>query len=64
MEEMRNQASRNKFGELEEINELEYKQQVTDAPADVYVVVFLYKPSIPKCQILEKHLRVMADKFK
>ena len=34
---------RNKFGSLIEISQVDYKQEVTNAPADLYVVVFLYK---------------------
>jgi hypothetical protein len=45
LEEMKEKAAKSKFGEIVEINEPEYKREVTEAPEDTFVVVFLYKPS-------------------
>lgn len=42
--EMKQQAARERFGGLSTISEPEYKQEVTDAPKDLWVVVFLNKP--------------------
>jgi len=64
MEEMRNQASREKFGSLMSISEPEYKTVVTDAPPEEWVVVFLTKPGIKGCDHMEATLRILAKKFK
>jgi len=64
IEEMKQQALKNRFGELISISEPEYKDAVTEASNDFYVVVFLFKSGIPYCQLLEQKLRPIASKFK
>eukprot|EP01116_Phalansterium_solitarium_P011059 TRINITY_DN26669_c0_g1_i1.p1 TRINITY_DN26669_c0_g1~~TRINITY_DN26669_c0_g1_i1.p1 ORF type:complete len:240 (+),score=79.37 TRINITY_DN26669_c0_g1_i1:142-861(+) len=61
--EMQALAAKNKFGELIHINETEYKKEVSEADPELFVVVFLFKPSMPACQLMEKHLRTVAAKF-
>eukprot|EP01112_Ceratiomyxa_fruticulosa_P010124 TRINITY_DN2671_c0_g3_i1.p1 TRINITY_DN2671_c0_g3~~TRINITY_DN2671_c0_g3_i1.p1 ORF type:complete len:239 (-),score=64.21 TRINITY_DN2671_c0_g3_i1:141-857(-) len=64
IEEMKQQALKNKFGELISISEPEYKDAVTEASQNFFVVVFLYKSGIPHCQLMEQKLRPIATKFK
>ena len=45
LQELKEKAAKAKYGEIVEINEPEYKKEVTEAPEDIFVVVFLYKPS-------------------
>jgi len=61
---MQAEAMKSHFGELIEISQTEYTKEVTNAPPDIYVVVFLYKQGIPHCQFLEQKLRILAQKFK
>lgn len=42
--EMQKMALRNRFGDLKTIGSYEWKEEVTDAPEDVFVVVLLTKP--------------------
>eukprot|EP01133_Synstelium_polycarpum_P016757 gene16757-19923_t len=61
--QMKEEALRNKFGELYHISEPSYKQEVTEAKGYI-VVVHLFKQGIPQCQLVNDHLQVLAKKFK
>ena len=61
---MKEQASKEKYGELTYITEVQWKDQVTNAGKDVWVVVFLFKHGLPLCQLMEQHLRQIAKQFK
>mmetsp|Transcript_5093 Transcript_5093/g.7175 ORF Transcript_5093/g.7175 Transcript_5093/m.7175 type:complete len:237 (+) Transcript_5093:46-756(+) len=63
IEELKEQASKEKYSELTYITEVQWKDHVTNVK-DVYVVVFLFKHGIPHCQLMEQHLRQLAKKFK
>lgn len=41
---MKELSKRSKFGELQEINEQEYKKEVTEVKGQ-HIVVFLFKPA-------------------
>jgi len=62
--EMKQQALNNKFGDLYEISETEYKTAVTLASNECYIVVLLYKFGLPHCEILLQKLPILASKFK
>jgi len=64
IEEMKQKALKEKFGSLMNISEPEYKKEVTEAPPELWVVVFLTKPGIKGCDIMEATLRTLALKFK
>lgn len=43
LQELKEQSKKARFGTLIEINEPSYKEEVTNQPEDVHVVVFLHK---------------------
>lgn len=63
LRELQAKAARAKFGELIEIHEPDYVAEVT-SQRDCFVVVFLFKVGVPRCDILEAHLRPVAAKYK
>ncbi|NWQ74153.1 PDCL2 protein, partial [Columbina picui] len=52
-----------KYGELREISGEQYVKEVTDAPEDVWVIIHLYRSSIPMCLLVNEHLNLLARKF-
>ncbi|XP_042667794.1 phosducin-like protein 2 [Centrocercus urophasianus] len=54
---------RQKYGELREISGEQYVKEVTNAPEDVWVIIHLYRPSIPMCLLVNEHLSQLARKF-
>jgi len=62
IEEMKTQALRNRYGFISEIKAPEWKAEVTNAPEDVHVIVHLYKPGIPACQLVNNCLVKLANK--
>ncbi|KAH3744945.1 viral IAP-associated factor [Pelomyxa schiedti] len=64
MAEMMQEAERNKYGYVKEITAPDWVSEVTDASRTEYVIVHLFKPSIPHCVLLEKRLGELATKFK
>ncbi|KFQ42714.1 Phosducin-like 2, partial [Nestor notabilis] len=54
---------RQKYGELREICGEQYVKEVTNAPEDVWVIIHLYRSSIPMCSLVNKHLSLLARKF-
>ncbi|NXG43629.1 PDCL2 protein, partial [Psilopogon haemacephalus] len=63
MQEWKCLQRRQKYGELREICGDQYVQEVTCAPEDVWVVIHLYRPSIPMCLLVNEHLSLLARKF-
>lgn len=61
--ELQAKAARARFGELIEIHEPDYVAEVT-SQRDIFVVVFLFKVGVPRCDILEAYLRPVAAKYK
>ncbi|KAM4674496.1 phosducin-like protein 2 [Amazona ochrocephala] len=54
---------RQKYRELREICGEQYVKEVTNAPKDVWVIIHLYRSSIPMCSLVNKHLSLLARKF-
>ncbi|KFV92834.1 Phosducin-like 2, partial [Eurypyga helias] len=54
---------RQKYGELREICGEEYVKEVTNVPEDVWVIIHLYRSSIPMCLLVNEHLSLLATKF-
>ncbi|KFV44626.1 Phosducin-like 2, partial [Gavia stellata] len=52
-----------KYGELREICGEQYAKEVTSAAEDVWVIIHLYRSSIPMCLLVNKHLSLLARKF-
>nr|XP_021141599.1 phosducin-like protein 2 isoform X1 [Columba livia] len=52
-----------KYGELREISGEQYVKEVTNAPEDVWVIIHLYRTSIPMCLLVNRHLSLLARKF-
>ena len=62
MAEMRALAEKNKYKEVVELTAGEYKQEVTEASRQCYVVVLLYKNGIEGCDVLNARLNELAAK--
>ncbi|XP_052636975.1 phosducin-like protein 2 [Harpia harpyja] len=54
---------RQKYGELREICGEQYVKEVTNAPEDVWVIIHLYRSSMPMCLLVNEHLSLLARKF-
>ncbi|NWW85511.1 PDCL2 protein, partial [Rhynochetos jubatus] len=54
---------RQKYGELREICGERYVKEVTNVPEDVWVIIHLYRSSIPMCLLVNEHLSLLAIKF-
>ncbi|KAL2083005.1 hypothetical protein ACEWY4_020778 [Coilia grayii] len=52
-----------RFGQLREITGEEYVKEVTHAGRGVRVVLFLYRPGIPSCFLMNHHFSNLAPKF-
>eukprot|EP00298_Acanthocystis_sp_HF-20_P002117 c12569_g1_i2.p1 GENE.c12569_g1_i2~~c12569_g1_i2.p1 ORF type:complete len:229 (-),score=111.04 c12569_g1_i2:76-762(-) len=63
IEEMKAQATKNKFGELYYIQAPDWKQQVTEVK-DAYVVVLLWLRGIPDAELLRAAFLEAAGKWK
>ena len=63
LKEMKELASRPKYGKLLELKKQDYIAEVTNAPKDVYVVVHLYQNYIMDSKILDKILDELAHRF-
>ncbi|KAJ1744081.1 phosducin [Coemansia sp. RSA 1821] len=64
MAEMQAQAEKEKFGELIQISEPNYKAMVTEASKDVWVVVHLFRDSIPECKLMNRILGELAMQYR
>ncbi|KAJ2453985.1 phosducin [Coemansia sp. RSA 2336] len=64
MAEMQAQAEKEKFGELMQISEPDYKSMVTEASKDVWVVVHMFRESIPECKLMNKILGELAMQYR
>ncbi|XP_052538271.1 phosducin-like protein 2 [Tympanuchus pallidicinctus] len=63
LQEWKRLQRRQKYGELREISGEQYVKEVTNAPEDVWVIIHLYRPSIPMCLLVNEHLSQLARKF-
>lgn len=51
------------FGDVREISKDEYVQEVNKAGEGIWVILLVYKQSIPLCKLLEQHIYNLARKF-
>ncbi|NXI63560.1 PDCL2 protein, partial [Anseranas semipalmata] len=63
LQEWRCLQRRQRYGELREICGEQYVNEVTNAPEDVWVIIHLYRSSIPMCLLVNEHLSQLARKF-
>lgn len=61
--ELRELATRSKFGTVREITGQEYVDEVNKAGEDIFVVLHLYAKGIPFCSLINQYLTVLAQKF-
>ncbi|XP_053433421.1 phosducin-like protein 2 [Nycticebus coucang] len=63
LQEWKSLTKKQKFGELREISGNQYVNEVTNAEKDVWVIIHLYRSSIPMCLLVNQHLSLLARKF-
>ncbi|KAL1122131.1 hypothetical protein AAG570_003536 [Ranatra chinensis] len=61
--ELKELASKSKFGSVVEISAQDYVNEVNKAGNDIYVVLHLFKQGIPLCALINKHLADLARKY-
>ena len=61
--ELKELASKSKYGEVKEISGEDYVLEVNNAGDDVWVVLHLYRPGIPLCTLINQYLSNLARKF-
>lgn len=61
--EMKELASKAKFGFVQEISGQDYVDEVTNAGKDINVVLHLYKAGIPHCALLNQFMVELARKY-
>ncbi|KAF7822301.1 phosducin-like protein 3 [Senna tora] len=61
--EMREAAKVLRFGSVVPISGSDFVREVSQAPSDVWVVVFLYKEGIPECGLLMQCLEELATRY-
>ena len=64
LQELQAKAARERFGELVQVSESQYKQEINEAGKGVWVVVCLFQPGIPACALLLQRLSALARKFR
>ncbi|KAM6132690.1 LOW QUALITY PROTEIN: phosducin-like protein 2 [Pterocles gutturalis] len=60
LQEWKSLQGMQKYGEPREICGEQYVKEVTNAPEDVWVIIHLYRPSIPMCLLVNEHLSLLA----
>jgi len=63
LQEMKQEMSKQKFGNVLEISAQDYVQEVNKAGEGVWVVLHLYKQGIPLCALLNQYMSQLAMKF-
>ncbi|KAF8705759.1 hypothetical protein HU200_030962 [Digitaria exilis] len=61
--ELREAAKTARFGSIVPITGSDFVREVSQAPADVWVVVFLYKDGIPECGLLQNCLEELSTRY-
>lgn len=64
LKELKEQAAKNRFGELLEIVKDDWIREVTESSNSCAVVVHLYENSSVECQIVDEALKQLAPKFR
>ncbi|KAJ1890040.1 phosducin, partial [Kickxella alabastrina] len=62
--EMQAHLDKEKFGELMHISEPDYKREVTGASKDTWIVVHLFRDSIPECKLMNRILSELAQQYR
>lgn len=62
--QLKEAAFRNRFGEVFDIVKGDWIREVTEASNNSIVIVHLYENSIVECEVLDEAMRVLAPKFK
>jgi len=63
LQELKQEISKKRFGEVLEISAQDWVQEVNKAGEGVFVVLHLYKQGIPLCSLLNQYLSQLAVKF-
>ncbi|CAL4075701.1 unnamed protein product, partial [Meganyctiphanes norvegica] len=61
--EMKAQAEKAKYGEVQEITTIDYVEKVNNSGAGIWVFLHLYKQGIPVCAQINQHFNVLARKY-
>ncbi|XP_077229645.1 thioredoxin superfamily protein [Tasmannia lanceolata] len=61
--EMRETARVPRFGSVVPITGADFVREVSQAPPEIWVVVFLYKEGIPECGVLSQCLEELATRY-
>lgn len=64
LNELREAAVKNRFGELVDIVKNDWIREVTDASVLCTVIVHLYEDSLVECQLVDEAMRALAPRFK
>jgi hypothetical protein len=62
LQEMRDQMSRARYGDVREITAEDYVQEVNKAGEGIWVVLHLYQHSLPICKLLNEYMQRLAAK--
>lgn len=64
LEQMKAESMKPKYGPgLQYISAEDWKHDVTNAPADVYVVIHLFQEAIEACEVMHQRLSELSAKF-
>ncbi|CAL4978290.1 unnamed protein product [Urochloa decumbens] len=61
--ELREAAKAARFGSIVPITGSDFVREVSQAPSDIWVVVFLYKDGIPECGLLQNCLEELTTRY-
>ncbi|PUZ41756.1 hypothetical protein GQ55_9G530100 [Panicum hallii var. hallii] len=61
--ELREAAKAARFGSILPITGSDFVREVSQAPSDIWVVVFLFKDGIPECGLLQNCLEELATRY-
>jgi len=64
LEELKQKAMQEKYGEVQEIIKADWTRDVNDASKDCWVVIHLYQDYIDECRVMEQQLEKCSRKFK
>lgn len=63
IEEMKAAQQKARYGDVREISRDEYVREVNEAGQGIWVILLVYKPSIPACKLMEQFFYELAAKF-
>lgn len=63
MMEMRAAQAKARYGDVLEISKADWVREVNKAGDGIWVVLHIYKPSIPLCKLVNEHMYQLARKF-